>query len=137
MSRQRDGSLPRQWVKEKGGPTTGASRRHRSCARVERAPERPVVTIAEVYELADAIQPRYRAMVLLAAFGGFRLGELQALPRARVNPVAQRDRGGRTAARAQGKASHPATEVRRRYPQGRHPGGVEARARATPRRERR
>ena len=54
-------------------------------AGVERVPERPVVTIAEVYELADAIQPRYRAMVLLAAFGGFRLGELQALTRARVN----------------------------------------------------
>lgn len=54
-------------------------------AGVERAPERPVVTIAQVYELADAIEPRFRVMVLLAAFGGFRLGELQALTRQRVN----------------------------------------------------
>lgn len=54
-------------------------------AGVERAAERPVVTIAQVYELAEAIQPKYRAMVLLAAFGGLRLGELQALTRARVD----------------------------------------------------
>ena len=54
-------------------------------AGVERTPERPVVTIAQVYELADAIEPRFRAMVLLAAFGGLRLGELQALTRRRVN----------------------------------------------------
>ena len=54
-------------------------------AGVERAPERPVVTIAQVYELADAIGPRFRAMVLVAAFAGLRLGELQALTRQRVN----------------------------------------------------
>ncbi len=54
-------------------------------AGVERAPERPVVTIAQVYELADAIEPKFRAMVLVAAFAGLRLGELQALTRERVN----------------------------------------------------
>lgn len=54
-------------------------------AGVERTPERPVVTIAQVYELADVIEPRFRLMVLLAAFAGLRLGELQALTRRRVD----------------------------------------------------
>jgi integrase len=35
-------------------------------ASVKKSPERPVLTIGEVYALADAIGPRYRALVLLA-----------------------------------------------------------------------
>jgi integrase len=49
------------------------------------APERPVLTIAEVYAVADAIEPRYRALVLLGMFASMRLGELAALRRAAVN----------------------------------------------------
>ncbi|WP_189250786.1 site-specific integrase [Streptosporangium pseudovulgare] len=45
----------------------------------ERSPERPVLTVAEVYKLADAIEPRYRALVLLATFGSLRWGELAGL----------------------------------------------------------
>lgn len=41
-------------------------------AGVENAPERPLATIEQVYALADAIDPRFRAMVLLAAFTGLR-----------------------------------------------------------------
>ena len=41
-------------------------------AGVERSPERPVASIAEVYHLADAMEDRYRLMVLLATFGGLR-----------------------------------------------------------------
>jgi integrase len=48
-------------------------------ASVERPVERPVATIEEVYALADAIEPRYRAMLLLATFCGLRVGELRAL----------------------------------------------------------
>ncbi|MER6552609.1 MULTISPECIES: tyrosine-type recombinase/integrase [Streptomyces] len=44
-------------------------------------PERPTATVQEVYELAEAIQPRYRALVLLAAFSGLRWGELVGLRR--------------------------------------------------------
>ncbi|MFB6660920.1 tyrosine-type recombinase/integrase [[Kitasatospora] papulosa] len=44
-------------------------------------PERPTATVQEVYELAGAIQPRYRALVLLAAFSGLRWGELVGLRR--------------------------------------------------------
>jgi integrase len=48
-------------------------------ASVERPAERPVATIEQVYAIADAIEPRYRAMALLATFCGLRVGELRAL----------------------------------------------------------
>ncbi|MEU6536382.1 site-specific integrase [Streptomyces sp. NPDC047000] len=44
-------------------------------------PERPIATVQEVYDLADAIQPRYRALVLMAGFLGLRWGELVGLHR--------------------------------------------------------
>jgi integrase len=50
-------------------------------AGTERPPERPVATIEQVYELADAIEPRCRALVLMATFTGLRLGELIGLRR--------------------------------------------------------
>ena len=51
----------------------------------ERADERPVATVAEVYALADAVGPEHRLLVLLACFAGLRLGELQALRRRHVD----------------------------------------------------
>jgi integrase len=48
-------------------------------AGIEESPERPAATVAEVYAIAEAIQPRYRALVLLGAFSGLRFGELAAL----------------------------------------------------------
>lgn len=50
-------------------------------AGVERSAERPVATIEQVYAIADAIEPRYRALVLLATFASLRWGELIALRR--------------------------------------------------------
>ncbi|MFF3324454.1 tyrosine-type recombinase/integrase [Streptomyces sp. NPDC002889] len=50
-------------------------------ASVAPTPERPTATVQEVYDLAAAIQPRYRALVLLAAFTGLRWGELVGLCR--------------------------------------------------------
>lgn len=47
----------------------------------EKSPERPVLTIAQVYALADLIDQRYRALVLLGTFGSLRWGELAALRR--------------------------------------------------------
>jgi integrase len=43
--------------------------------------ERTVLTLRQVGQLADAIHPRYRALVLLAVFGSLRWGELAALRR--------------------------------------------------------
>jgi integrase len=54
-------------------------------AGVEHSPERPIATVAEVTALADAITPRFRALVLLAAWCGLRRGELLALQRADID----------------------------------------------------
>lgn len=47
----------------------------------EKSPERPILTVAEVYRLAGTVEPRYRALVLLATFGSLRWGELAGLQR--------------------------------------------------------
>jgi Phage integrase family. len=44
-------------------------------------PERPVLSVTEVFGVAGAIAPRYRLLVLLAAFTTLRFGELAALRR--------------------------------------------------------
>jgi integrase len=54
--------------------------------RVEREPPR-FLTPAEVARLAEVIDPRYRALVLVAAYGGLRIGELAGLTRRRVDLV--------------------------------------------------
>jgi integrase len=51
----------------------------------EKSPERPVLTISQVYAVADAIGPRYRAMILLAVFASLRWGELTALRRCDID----------------------------------------------------
>lgn len=54
-------------------------------ASVVHTPERPTATVQEIYDLADAIQPRYRALVLMAGFLGLRWGELVGLHRRDVD----------------------------------------------------
>ncbi|MDP9864163.1 MULTISPECIES: hypothetical protein [Streptosporangium] len=44
----------------------------------EKSPERPVLTVAQLYKLADTIEPRYRALVLLGTFGSLRRGSRPA-----------------------------------------------------------
>jgi integrase len=43
------------------------------------SPERPVLTVTQVYAVADAVGLRYRALVLLAAFTSLRWAEPAAL----------------------------------------------------------
>lgn len=45
----------------------------------EHPAERPILTLDLVFALADAIDTRYRALILLAVFGSMRWGELMAL----------------------------------------------------------
>ena len=52
---------------------------------VERSPERPVATIEQVEQLAAAIDPRYRALVLVATYSTLRFGELFALRRRNID----------------------------------------------------
>lgn len=47
----------------------------------ERSPERPVLTMRQVFDLADAFDSRHRTLVLLAVFCSLRWGELAALRR--------------------------------------------------------
>lgn len=54
-------------------------------AGVERSPERPLPTGDEVWMLAAAIDDRYRALVLTAAFVGLRWGELIGLRRGDID----------------------------------------------------
>jgi integrase len=51
----------------------------------ETSPERPVLTVAQVYALADAIGPRYAALILLATFASLRWAELAALTPADID----------------------------------------------------
>ena len=51
----------------------------------ENPTERPVATTEQVLAVADAIEPQYRAMVILAGFCALRFGELAGLRRRRVD----------------------------------------------------
>lgn len=51
----------------------------------EKSTEQRFLSQAEVEALAEAIDPKYRAMVLLGAFGGLRWGEMAGLRRDRVD----------------------------------------------------
>ena len=54
-------------------------------AGIERSPERPIVGPETVLQLAEAIGPRWRSLILLAGFAGLRLGELLGLRRRHIN----------------------------------------------------
>jgi integrase len=56
----------------------------------ERAAEQRYLDREQVLALADMIAPRYRALVLLGAFGGLRWGELAGLRRGRVDVLRSR-----------------------------------------------
>jgi integrase len=55
----------------------------------EESPERPTLTIAQVYALADAVGQRYRALILLAMFSSLRWGELGGLRRCDIDLAAR------------------------------------------------
>jgi integrase len=65
-------------------------------AAQDRSPERPVLSLQQVFTLADAIHPRYRALILLAVFGCLRWGELAALRRTDIDLVTRTVRIERT-----------------------------------------
>ena len=54
-------------------------------AAIEKPAERPVATIPQVFQIADAIEPQYRAMVMLGTFCSLRLGEIRALRRRHID----------------------------------------------------
>lgn len=54
-------------------------------AGVERSPERPIATVPELETLAAVMEPRFKAMLLLAAWCSLRLGELLGLTRSSID----------------------------------------------------
>jgi integrase len=56
-------------------------------AGAERPEERTPPSLAEVAAIAEAIDPRYRAIVLLGAWSGLRFGELAGLTWERIDPL--------------------------------------------------
>jgi len=74
--------------------------------RAENAPERPILSIAEVYALADAIEPRFRALVLLTVFANLRWGEAVALRRKDLDLDARMVRIERTLVEVAGSPLH-------------------------------
>jgi integrase len=54
----------------------------------EKASERPVLTVAQVFALAEQVPDRYRALILVSTFGCLRWGEVAALQRQDVDTEA-------------------------------------------------
>lgn len=80
----------------------------------EHSPERPVLDIKEVFTLADAIDERFRALVLLATFANLRWGEAVALRRKDLDLKAGTVRVERTLVEVSGRPFHfgpPKTEA--------------------------
>lgn len=62
-----------------------------------------VLTVDQLMQLADAIDPRYRALVLVGAFGGLRIGELAGLQLGDFDPLRNLIRVRRTVSDVQGQ----------------------------------
>ncbi len=56
-------------------------------AGTERLPEMRCATVEEVTALAQAVEPRWQALILLAAYSGLRWGELAGLRRRYLDPL--------------------------------------------------
>ncbi len=98
-------------------------------ASVERTPERPVLTLHESLALADAIDPRNRALLLLAVFGSLRWGELMGLTRLDLDLV-----GATVHVRRSVAEVGPRWSSRSRSPGGRRLGRSPGAKSSTPRR---
>jgi integrase len=74
----------------------------------DKANERSALTIDQVFAVADAIQPRYRLLVLLGALTSLRFGEFAALRRRDVDP----DGGRLRVRRSQAELKHGRTIIK-------------------------
>ena len=99
-----DGAIKRNPCRIKGGGS-------------EVSPERVVLSVPQVFALGDAIEPRYRALVLLGTFTSLRWGELCALRPADIDMDARTVRVERSLTELQNGAlafGPPKTDAGRR-----------------------
>jgi integrase len=54
-------------------------------AAKEESPDRPTATVEQVFAIAEAIDPQYKALVLVGAFGSLRFGEAAGLRRRSID----------------------------------------------------
>lgn len=80
---------------------------------VEEPGEQRYLDADQVAALAEAIEPRFAAMVLVAAYGGLRFGELAALRRDRVDLLRGRVRVTETLADVNGELTFGPTKTRK------------------------
>nr|WP_220449727.1 N-terminal phage integrase SAM-like domain-containing protein [Nonomuraea longispora] len=100
----------------------------------EQPEERPVLTMAKVFELADLMPVRLRALVLIATFASLRWGEVAALRRMDLDLAAPHGQRSATACRAgHGRTPRRPAQVPRGSPYGRHPGSDPSSAPRSPR----
>ena len=85
-------------------------------AGIERAAEMRHASIPQLHQLADAVPTRYRALILLAGYGGLRWAELVGLRRRHVDLAGARVQVVEQAAEVAGKiiVSPPKTDAGRR-----------------------
>jgi len=90
--------LKSAWTDKFLSPPRGMS----ACPKIEWK-EPTALTVEEVVRLAGAIDPRYRALVLVGAFGGLRIGELAGLQVRDFDPHQNLIRIRRTVSDVQGR----------------------------------
>ncbi|WP_143736983.1 hypothetical protein [Microbispora sp. GKU 823] len=98
----------------------------------EQTPERPILTVAQVFELADQ---RFRALILLATFASLRWGEVIALRRSDIDLNARTVRVREQLIELDGGDRHGArsAQVAGRQADGQHPLGHRSGPRRPPR----
>ena len=90
-------------------------------AGTEDSPERPVLTVTQVYALADAVGLRYRALILLAAFTSLRWARTGRAAPGRHRPGRLHRAGNPPAQQPGGGSFVRAAQVAGRRPRGRLP----------------
>ena len=80
-------------------------------AAMERLPEMQAATPEQVAAIAEAVEPRYRALVLMAAYSGLRWGELAGLRQKHLDPLHKRVRVVEQLLEVNGHLSHAAPKT--------------------------
>src|SRR4051812_11162892 len=90
-------------------------------AATQRLPAMQAATPEQVAAIASVVDPRWQALVLMAAYSGLRWGELSGLRQKHLDPLHKKVRGRRAAARGERSPHVRPAEDRRRLTYRRAP----------------